>query len=55
MIALGVQNQADLDKALKAHGRILHSAFVTSIEVGSAQNSRDDRDIACYFICCACF
>lgn len=36
VIALGVQNQADLDKALEAHGRILHSAFVASIGVGSA-------------------
>lgn len=36
VIALGVENQADLDKALEAHGRILHSAFVASIGVGSA-------------------
>lgn len=36
VIALGVKNQADLDKALEAHGRILHSAFVASIGVGSA-------------------
>lgn len=36
VIALGVQNQADLDKALEAHGRILHSAFVASIGVGSS-------------------
>ncbi len=36
VIALGVQSQADLDKALEAHGRILHSAFVVSIGVGPA-------------------
>lgn len=36
VIALGVKNQDDLDNALRAHGRILHNAYVASIGIGSA-------------------
>lgn len=35
VLALGVKNQADLDQALQAHGRILHNATVASVCVGS--------------------
>jgi nanoRNase/pAp phosphatase (c-di-AMP/oligoRNAs hydrolase) len=31
VVALGVQNQEDIDGAITAHGRILHDAIVTSI------------------------
>lgn len=31
VLALGVQNQADLDKAITAHGRILHDATVIAL------------------------
>lgn len=34
VIALGVKQQADLDKALESHGRILHSAYVAAICIG---------------------
>ena len=36
VIALGVRNPDDLDKALQAHGRILHSAFVAAISIGTS-------------------
>src|SRR5690349_3705135 len=35
VIALGVQQQEDLDQAITAHGRILHDATVTSINVAA--------------------
>ena len=35
IIALGVQNQEDLDQAITAHGRILHDATVASINTQS--------------------
>jgi hypothetical protein len=38
VVALGVENQEDLDEAIIAHGRILHDATVTSI---NAQTSSD--------------
>lgn len=38
VIALGVGNQKDLDAALAAHGRILHDATVTTINVGEAES-----------------
>jgi hypothetical protein len=34
VVALGVQNQQDLDDAIQAHGRILHDALVASVTVG---------------------
>jgi hypothetical protein len=36
VIALGVRDQADLDEAITAHGRILHDATVASINVANA-------------------
>ncbi len=33
LVALGVTDQADLDEAITAHGRILHDALVTSINI----------------------
>lgn len=33
VVALGVQNQAELDRAITAHGRILHDATVTTINI----------------------
>ncbi len=47
VIALGVRDQDHLDKALGAHGRILHDALVTTISIGdmnSALGSVDWRD-----------
>lgn len=35
VIAIGVQNNDDLDKALAEHGRILHDATVASLSMGS--------------------
>ena len=35
VVALGVQQQEDLDQAITAHGRILHDATVTSINAGA--------------------
>lgn len=35
VVALGVKDQADLDEAIMAHGRILHDAIVASINVSS--------------------
>lgn len=37
VVALGVQQQEDLDEAITAHGRILHDATVTSITTSSEQ------------------
>ncbi|MDR1196749.1 MAG: hypothetical protein LBL08_00530 [Candidatus Nomurabacteria bacterium] len=36
VMALGVKNQSDLDAALTAHGRILHSAPIITINLGVA-------------------
>jgi len=33
VVALGVQNQADIDEAIAAHGRILHDAVVMTLNV----------------------
>ncbi len=33
VVALGVQNQADLDEAITAHGRILHDATVAALNI----------------------
>lgn len=38
VIALGVGDQKDLDAALAAHGRILHDATVTTINVGEEKS-----------------
>lgn len=48
VVALGVHNQADLDQAITAHGRILHDATVTTINVAAggdlgAMNWTDSR------------
>lgn len=37
VIAIGVENNDDLDKALADHGRILHDATVASIGIGDTQ------------------
>ncbi len=34
VLAIGVQNEADLDRALESHGRILHDAVVAAISLG---------------------
>lgn len=34
VVAVGVQNEADLDHALESHGRILHDATVAAISLG---------------------
>lgn len=39
VIALGVDNQQHLDKALEAHGQILHDAAVVTIDTGAAESS----------------
>src|SRR5665213_702366 len=39
VIALGVHEQADLDQAIVAHGRILHDATVVSINTNPTDNS----------------
>lgn len=54
VIALGVKDQDHLDKALSAHGRILHDATVTTISVGaepSTLGSIDWRDAAASSFC----
>lgn len=38
VVALGVQNREDLDKAITAHGRILHDATVISVNRTAASN-----------------
>lgn len=38
VLALGVQDQEHLDKALEAHGRILHDASVAAISAGSSDS-----------------
>jgi hypothetical protein len=38
VIALGVQQQEDLDQAITSHGRILHDATVASITVGGTSS-----------------
>jgi hypothetical protein len=38
VLAIGVQNEADLDHALESHGRILHDATVAAISVGDKTN-----------------
>ncbi|MBC7764198.1 hypothetical protein H7Y29_00635 [Microbacteriaceae bacterium] len=35
VLAIGVQSEEDLDKALESHGRILHDATVASLSLGS--------------------
>jgi hypothetical protein len=39
VVALGAQDEADLDKALQDHGRILHDASVVSVSIGSDKSS----------------
>lgn len=39
VVALGVQNQEELDKAITMHGRILHDATVVSINAGSVKSN----------------
>ena len=54
VIALNVKDQDHLDKALSAHGRILHDATVTTISVGSNPSSLgsiDWRDAASSSLC----
>lgn len=54
VIALGVKDQDHLDKALSAHGRILHDALVTTISVGadpSSLGSVDWRDEVASSLC----
>lgn len=34
VLAVGVQNEADLDRALESHGRILHDATVAAFSIG---------------------
>ncbi len=34
VLAIGVQNESDLDRALESHGRILHDATVAAISLG---------------------
>lgn len=49
VIALNVENQDHLDKALTAHGKILHDAVVSTVTAGAARSSlgtvdwHDDR------------
>src|SRR5690606_2796201 len=38
VLALGVQNKDNLDKALEAHGRILHDATVVTIMAGGEKS-----------------
>ncbi len=54
VLALGVKDQNHLDKALSAHGRILHDATVATISVGadpSKMGSIDWRDAAASSLC----
>ncbi len=44
MLALGVTNQEHLDKALEAHGRILHDATVATIGVGEEKSTLGSID-----------
>jgi hypothetical protein len=44
VLALGVKNQESLDKALEAHGRILHDAAVATITAGSEKSSLGSID-----------
>lgn len=44
VLALGVQNQDDLDAALTAHGRILHDATVASMSAGDLQGELGSID-----------
>ena len=39
VIAIGVQNESDLDAALTDHGKILHDATVASISIGSLDST----------------
>jgi hypothetical protein len=39
ILALGVEKREDLDKAIVAHGRILHDATVVTLNAGSQQSS----------------
>ncbi len=38
VLAIGVKTEADLDKALESHGRILHDATVAAVSLGEATN-----------------
>lgn len=38
VIAIGVKSEADLDKALESHGRILHDATVASVSIDGAES-----------------
>lgn len=44
VLALGVENQDDLDAALTAHGRILHDATVATMSVGEVQSELGSID-----------
>lgn len=44
VLALGVENQDDLDEALAAHGRILHDATVATMSAGDAQSELGSID-----------
>lgn len=44
VLALGVENQQHLDKALEAHGQILHDATVVTIGVGDTESSLGSID-----------
>lgn len=44
IIALGVEDQKDLDQAITAHGRILHDATVVTINAGSQKSSLGSID-----------
>lgn len=44
VLALGVKNQESLDKALEAHGRILHDAVVATITAGSEKSQLGSID-----------
>lgn len=44
VLALGVENQANLDTALEAHGRILHDATVATLSAGSQVSSLGSID-----------
>ncbi len=44
VLALGVKNQESLDKALEAHGRILHDAAVATITAGTEKSQLGSID-----------
>jgi hypothetical protein len=44
VLALGVNNQENLDKALEAHGRILHDATVATITAGTEKSQLGSID-----------